>query len=65
MSYSIELGLTENDARLWAQYEEDLDAAHAADEPWFSFETWLDMAPRAAVAPAPIFEDDPDQDVVF
>jgi hypothetical protein len=63
MSYSVELARTSHDAQLWANYEDDLQAAHDAGQDWFSFETWLDMAPRAAVAPAPL--DEPDQDVVF
>jgi hypothetical protein len=51
-----------DDACLQAQYNDDLQAADDAGQDWFSFADWLASRPAP---PAPVFVDDPDQDVVF
>jgi hypothetical protein len=47
------------------EYEQDLQAAEAAGDPWFSFATWAAARARLQQVPARESSDDPDQDIPF
>jgi len=50
-----------------SEYEQDLQAALDAGEPWFSFETWERVCARKLPHPfgPPTEDDDPDLDIPF